>query len=61
VGEDEVRAREAIKAAFVDPEYSVLGLKRGLGRDEIQYLDVVTGWRGTFWVWPAGTRRSRSQ
>lgn len=54
-----MRASETTKAAFFDPEYSVLGVKRGSGREVIHYLDVVTGWGGSRWTWPAGATRSR--
>jgi hypothetical protein len=33
--------------AFLDPRFTVLELNSHRGRYQIQYLDVVTGWRGT--------------
>jgi hypothetical protein len=33
--------------AILDPQYSVLPLPRGLGRDGARYLDIVTGWQGS--------------
>ncbi len=41
-----MRGNEKTLGAFVDPQYSVLGLSPGLSRHGAQYLDVVTGWLG---------------
>jgi len=46
--------------AVVDPGYSVLGLAHSVGRDNVLYLDVVTGWPGSRGrTWPALERRAR--
>jgi hypothetical protein len=40
-----MKANEQTWTASLDPEYSVLGLPHGLGRDGARYLDVATGWQ----------------
>ena len=42
-----MKANEQTWTAFLDPQYSVLGLPHGLGRDGARYLDVATGWQGS--------------
>ena len=37
-------------AAFLDPEFSILELSSGLGRRDVQYVDVITGWQGPRWT-----------
>jgi len=46
--------------AILDPQYSVLPLPPGLGRDGARYLDIATGWQGSRRNWPAFERCSIS-
>jgi hypothetical protein len=48
-----MKANDQTWAVFFDPDYSVLGLPNGPGRNGVQYLDVVTGWQGPRRVRPA--------
>ena len=57
-----MKAIDQTWTVFLDPDYSILGLPSGPGRNGVQYLDIVTGWQGRRWVWPAveaGPRRDR--
>jgi len=42
-----MKANDKIWTAFLDPEYSVLGLPPGPGRDRVWYLEIATGWQGS--------------
>ncbi len=46
-----MRGNEKTRVAFFEPEYSVLALSPGSRRNGIQYLDIVTGWRGSDRTW----------
>jgi hypothetical protein len=54
-----MKVNDAYWTPFLDPEYSVLGLPRGLGGQGIRYLDFTTGWQGSRWVWAAPEPRPR--
>ncbi len=54
-----MKANDQTWTMFLDPDYSVLGLSSGPGRNGVQYLDVATGWQGSRWIWPALDGRTR--
>ncbi len=54
-----MKANDQTWMAYLDPEYSVLGLRQTPGHDVVRYLDVATGWQGSPWSWLHPDRRPR--
>jgi hypothetical protein len=54
-----MKAIDKTWSAFLDPEYSVLRLPHGLGRDGALYLDVTTGCHASRRIWTALEGRAR--
>ena len=57
--EEAMKAIDQTWMVLLDPDYSVLGLPSGPGRNGVQYLDVVTGWQASRGIWPAFEGRPR--